>query len=187
MALTIDMTKGVYRRMYAGLCTGRRINAVSDRAFRLFWHIYMVADDFGNLRGDPLIIKAQAVPMLRQFTVRNIPDVLDELAFTAPPLIERYEVGGDIFIHVSDFERLQPGGKNGKRIKKVPGRVNPGESRLILAGDVQSSPAEVQVQDEVQVQSPLSPPKGGRRNRRLSHAEKQALNTARIAEAGRRE
>lgn len=134
--LTIDMTNGVYRKLYQGLCTGRRINAVSLKAFCVFWHCYMLADDFGNLSGDPHLIKSHGLPYRKEISRGQIPTLIDELAFTAPPLLMRYRVKDEDYIHISDFERLQPAGKNGRRIRRVPPPlVNPGES-----GGIQGNP-----------------------------------------------
>lgn len=158
MALTIDLKRGIHRRIYSGAVSGKRINAISDVAERVFWRLHMVCDDFGNFDADPDILKAKAFPMLATMTARKIAGAVKELA--AARLIAEYESNGDRLGHICDFAALQPGGKNGKRIRRFHAspwddddlsgesrgiRVNPGESRCIKVNpdfSVKSSPAQ---------------------------------------------
>ncbi len=127
-----DMTRGIYRRIYAGFIYGKRINAVSLDTEMFFWRLHAVADDFGNFHGEPALIR-DATQGRRKFTVQLIDRWLDELVSTE--LVARYSVGGDSYIHIVGFEVRQPANRNGRRIKRFPLfvasggiQVNPGES-----------------------------------------------------------
>lgn len=163
--MVIDLTKGIYRRIYAGCVTGRRINRVSLGAEVLFWRLHCVCDDFGNLEGEHAWIKSMAFPRRDEVKESNIGRWLAELEQVK--LIEMYRVGDEHFVHILNFEELQPGGKNGKRFKKFTApteplgdsrciQVNPGESKIIQVNPVSSvksglphtdTDTEVQVQD----------------------------------------
>lgn len=130
--VTTDLTRGIYRRLYGGMRTGRRINAVSVDAALLFWHLHTVADDFGNLIGDADLVRTEAAPRRREWDDAKIEAMLTELASTTPPLIYIYQHNGGRYINIADFEANQPAGKNGKRIQRFPPfGVNPGESKII--------------------------------------------------------
>lgn len=117
-----DMQHGVYRRIYAGMRTGKRINAVSVDAALLFWHLHAATDDFGNLMGDTDMCRIEAAPRRRDWDDEKVTRLLDELATTTSekPLIRFYEAEGERYIHISDFLRRQPANRNGRRIRKYP-------------------------------------------------------------------
>lgn len=131
--LELDMTDGIYRRVYAGFLTGRRINAVSLEAEAWFWRLHALADDFGNLQADPMMLVKLAAPR-RDISVAKCIELCNELK---RELIVEYAVAGERYFHVLGFESRQPAGKNGRRIRKVPAPVNPGES-----GGIQTNPGE---------------------------------------------
>lgn len=137
---TTDMTGGLYRRIYAGFITGKRINAVSWGAEAWFWRLHAIADDFGNLPGDPIIMRAFAAPR-RDLTIDAVISMTAEL--TQQRLIMEYQHNGDSYVHIDGFESRQPAGKNGKRIQRHPIhpgciQVNPGESKIIQVNPVAS-------------------------------------------------
>lgn len=156
---TLDLTRGISRRIYSGARMGRRINRVSIGAEFLFWRLHMVADDFGNFLADPALIRSEAFPR-RDIPLSDIEGWLREL--TDVDLIRSYEADGDSFGHIVDFLLLQPCGRNGRRVRRFAAspheveelescasdepsddcesglvRVNPGES-----GCIQTSPGE---------------------------------------------
>lgn len=114
---TIDLTRGVYRRMYSGFVMGRRINAVSVDAECLFWRLNAIADDFGNFNSGGLYVRNHAAP-LRRWSVAKIDALVVELA--AAGLIDTYEVGQDHYASIRDFMELQPAGRNGRRVQRYP-------------------------------------------------------------------
>jgi hypothetical protein len=141
---TIDLTRGIYRRIYANFIIGRRINAVSERAEMWFWRLLSVADDFGNLIGEPsLVYAATAGRRIGRVTMEQVTTCVDELVEIG--LVDRYDVGEDVYLHIRGYLQTQAAGINGKRVRRVPPwpgegetppdvqkrfRVNPGESRF---------------------------------------------------------
>lgn len=127
-----DLTRGVYRRLYAGFIKGQRINKISLQAEAWFWRVFAVADDFGNFDADLELLRA-ATKGRRNVSVKQIERWLSEMADVG--LISFYETKSERYLHILRFEETQPAGKNGKRLKRfpLPGesgciQVNPGES-----------------------------------------------------------
>ncbi len=136
----VDMTKGVYRRVYAGFVSGRRLCSVSIGAEAWFWRLNATADDFGNRPADPCLMADAAGR--RALAPKQVAEWTQELLGAG--LIEEYEVAGDSYLHIVGFEDNQPAGKNGRRIQRHPAPsegvpVNPGESKAIrvFSGRVQ--------------------------------------------------
>lgn len=132
-----DMTRGVYRRLYGGFITGRRINKLSLNAEAWFWRVLVSVDDFGNGRADPELCKAKTAGN-RKVTVRQVSGWLREMATVG--LIQFYTAKDEPFLHIVGFEENQPAGKNGKRFKRFPA---PDESRCIQVNPDSSSASEV--------------------------------------------
>lgn len=134
MAEITDLTRGIYRRIYSGFINGKRFNSISRDASGWFWRFQAIADDFGDGPADPL-------PAFHA-TVGNSPDVsVDDvlrwlLECRSVDLLCLYEIDGETYFHIRDFEVMQPAGKNGRRVQKYPifdeSRIiqgNPGESK----------------------------------------------------------
>ena len=130
MTATTNMTSGLYRRIYNGFLTGRRLNSVSMEAEAWFWRLQALADDFGNLQGDTEILRSVGAP-LRKISPQMVSKWNAELQ--AARLIVPYQVAGETYLHLDGFEQRQPAGKNGKRIQRHPlvNWAELGESRLI--------------------------------------------------------
>lgn len=121
---TFDMTRGVYRRIYAGFLRGKRINLVSLEAEATFWRLNAVADGLGNLRAD---CKNDVFPRreitLDQFTawLNELVDLKDPKTGEPIPLVERYNAAdGEEYLHIIGFTSLQPAGRNGRRVQFHP-------------------------------------------------------------------
>ncbi len=114
----LDMTKGVYRRLYAACCKGRRINSVSAIAELVFWRIHSIADDYGTFEAEPVFVKSQAFPLRKDVNERQIRSSLEELR--AANLIRLFECNSEKYGVVTDFLEMQPAGRNGKRIQRFP-------------------------------------------------------------------
>lgn len=135
-SLTTDMTGGLYRRIYSGFLTGRRINTVSLEAEAWFWRLHAIADDFGNLHGDRMLLKSLAAPRREALSAVDAENLTGELLHHK--LVVAYDVDGERYLHIDGFEKRQPAGKNGRRIQKFP--VYPGESGGIQGHPLPSSP-----------------------------------------------
>lgn len=122
-----DLTRGIYRRLYAGFIKGRRINSLSLSAEAWFWRVLACADDFGNADAEPGLCYASTVGRRKGVSIKDVEKWLVELGESG--LIQFYATEcGDKYLHVVGFEEMQPAGKNGKRVCRFP---RPDESGLI--------------------------------------------------------
>lgn len=152
-----DLTRGVYRRLYSGFTKGQRINKLSLQAEAWFWRVLATVDDFGNGDADPDLCHA-ATAGRRKVTPNQIQGWLKEM--TSVGLIRLYSIGNENYLHVVNFEETQPGGKNGKRIRRIP---VPDESRLIQVNPKLSSASE----DEREIENDHE-----KENEKVAHAAK---------------
>jgi hypothetical protein len=113
-----DLTRGVYRRQYAGYINGKRINAVSLEAEAWFWRVNAAADDFGNLPGDRSLVAFATIGRRADVSVDQVEAWCAELL--SADLIRHYDVSGERYIHVTGFLSRQPAPRNGKRIRRYP-------------------------------------------------------------------
>jgi hypothetical protein len=154
---TTDLTRGYYRRQYAGFIRGKRINLLSLSAEAWFWRIHSAADDFGNLDGDPALVFSVTAGRRKGVTVDDVNNFIAEMV--ACELIRKYECDGEQFLHIIAFTEMQPSGKNGRRVRRFPEspwdyqdlkpdsedvsgciRVNPGESKEIQGNPEKPGP-----------------------------------------------
>jgi hypothetical protein len=114
-----DLTRGVYRRQYAGFVGGKRINALSLEAEAWFWRVHAAADDFGNFAAEPsLLYAATCGRRAGVVTINQVTNWFDEMVRAG--LVERYEAAGECYGHVVGFVTLQPSARNGRRVRRVP-------------------------------------------------------------------
>ncbi|NIP94020.1 MAG: hypothetical protein GWO24_11425, partial [Akkermansiaceae bacterium] len=114
-----DMTKGIYRRIYSGAIRGKRINGISIQAEFWFWRVHMICDDFGSFEADPYICRVSAAPRRRTIKDSDVRKWLGELQSAG--LIRLYDVDGERFGTIVEWEKWQPAGRNGRRVQKYPG------------------------------------------------------------------
>lgn len=133
--MSVDMQRGVYRKVYSGFIWGDRINSVSMEAEAWFWRLNAIADDFGNLPGDGYRVAVEAGGN-RRITPKRAEDLTKELVDAG--LVSRYADGK--YIHVVGFEERQPAGRNGRKIQKYP--THPPESDLCPNGSTTADPGE---------------------------------------------
>ena len=133
--MTMDLTRGLYRRDYADRLHDRRFDRLSLLAENLYRRAHLVADDFGRFRGDPALLLVDCFPLrLASLGIQDVEKALQEAVDAG--LVTRYEVEGEAYGLLVDYESRQPAGKNGRRVMRFPGSmVNPGES-----GGIQGSP-----------------------------------------------
>lgn len=130
-----DMTGGQFRRLYSGYLTGKRINSVSMSAEAWFWRLHSIADDCGNLMGDPKLLCSLAAPR-RDITPKQAREWTEELV--TAKLIYRYASDEDTYIHIIGFEQKQiASSRNGKRIQKFP--THPDNTLEINEGAIRKS------------------------------------------------
>jgi hypothetical protein len=114
-----DLTRGLYRRQYAGFLKGKRINSVSLEAEAWFWRVHAVADDFGNAEAESTLLHAATVGRRAGITAEIVKGFLDELL--ARDLVRSYVANDEPYLHITGFLDRQPAGRNGKRVRRVPG------------------------------------------------------------------
>ncbi len=114
-----DLTRGMYRRLYAGYLYGKRINAVSLDAEAWFWRVTAAADDFGNLRGSKIAFY-DATKGLRFDSISADDTWGWRSELVAAKLLREYVVADEVYIHVCSWMTLQPGPRNGKRVRLFP-------------------------------------------------------------------
>jgi hypothetical protein len=152
----LDLRRGLYRKVYAGFIWGKRINAASLEAEAWFWRLNAVADDYGNLPGDPARAHKETSGR-RDVSIAQVEKWIAELVQRG--LMLAYEAEGESYLHIVGFGKLQPAGnKNGRRVRRHPAspwdaeetaeesggtRVNPGESGC--AREIQTPSVSVSV------------------------------------------
>lgn len=89
------------------LFSDARTAGLSSHAFRLFIAMITHADDYGNLRGGAAYLKKTAFWGLHPSSQKrvHIVDLMDELIIAR--LIEPYEVRGQEYVHVSNWDKHQ--------------------------------------------------------------------------------
>lgn len=135
---TLDMTDGIYRRIYSGFISHPKINALSWMAEAWFWRLVVLADDYGNHPANWRLLAVVASPV-REVSADDARSMTLELV--AQSLIVLYESEGQQYLHIAGFTKRQPANKNGRRIQRFPFSPtctesestpgNPGESKKI--------------------------------------------------------
>lgn len=119
METSVDLTKGIYRRIYSGFLKGKRINLLSIEAEAWFWRIQAVADDFGNMHAEPELVHAATVGRRKGITVAQVSEWINTIA-GAGLIIFYHSPAGDKYLHIVGFEEFQPAGRNGRKIRHFP-------------------------------------------------------------------
>jgi hypothetical protein len=86
------------RAVYPSAATSISLARCSVEAQLLFTRIIAAADDQGRLQGDPMLVKAQCMPLVDKATTKNVDRWLDELG--QHKMILRYEAGEQSLIQV---------------------------------------------------------------------------------------
>ncbi len=107
------------RRMLSKtISTSRKVNRLPDRAALLYTWLIPHTDDFGHLEGDALSIKAKVAPM-RQITEQEVEQDLSLMVQNG--LIKQYEVNGEKYIEIINFDSFQTFRSDRRRIAEYPG------------------------------------------------------------------
>lgn len=99
--------------------------------WRLFVSLWLIADDYGNLRGDPTYVLGQTLWAANE-TRETVAAALDNLAVVG--LLARYAVRGQGYYHITGWAKHQKVDKPGK--PRMPG---PGEADTQQSQDVASA------------------------------------------------
>lgn len=117
MTDTIDLSGGTYRRTWSTDRRDRRRCSVSIGAEAWLTRIEGAADDYGAIDGDPVLLHA-ATAGRRAASVDDVAGWVDELV--AAGLLSRYDVDGDPYLLLADWEARQPAPRNGRRCRRYP-------------------------------------------------------------------
>jgi hypothetical protein len=133
----LDMTDGIYRRIYSGFISHPKINALSWMAEAWFWRLVVLADDYGNHPANWRLLAAIASPV-RDISAAEAKALTEECI--AQSLVTLYDHEGQPYLNISGFTKRQPANKNGRRIQRFPmnGPVPTGESGGILVNPGES-------------------------------------------------
>ena len=149
----VDLTGGIWRKIYSRAVFGKRINAVSIQAECLFWRLHCICDDFGNFESDPAVCRHEALPMRSSVKETHVATWLDELGDVMPPLVIRWQLHGLKLGHIVEFEQRQSGRRNGRKVRRFASppesvikewcsRVHPGASGCIRGSPKHPSASE---------------------------------------------
>jgi len=161
----LDMTDGIYRRIYSGFISHPKINALSWMAEAWFWRLVVLADDYGNHPANWRLLAAIASPV-REISSAEAKALTEECI--AQSLVTLYDYEGQPYLNISGFTKRQPANKNGRRIQRFPMngpvpagesggiRVNPGESGGIRGNPVPPIPTPIPI--PISTPTPTSTP-----------------------------
>jgi len=175
---TLDMTDGIYRRIYSGFVSNPKVNSLTWQAEAWFWRLVVLADDYGNHPANWRHLAAVASPV-REISGVEAQSLTEQIL--AAKLAILYEAEGQQYIHICGFTKRQPANKNGRRIQRFPMnpdgvvdgesggiRVNPGESKKILddlggirVNPVPPIPKPTPIPIPIPTPTPTSTPSGG--------------------------
>lgn len=89
------------RAIYPTMATSLSLARCSIGAQLLFDRIIAAADDQGRLQGDPLLVRAQCMPLIDRATVKAVDGWLAELAEVE--MVTRYEAKGQSLIQITNW------------------------------------------------------------------------------------
>ena len=140
----LDMTDGIYRRIYSGFISHPKINALSWMAEAWFWRLVVLADDYGNHPANWRLLAAIASPV-RDISAAEAKALTEECI--AQSLVTLYDHEGQPYLNISGFTKRQPANKNGRRIQRFPmnGPVPTGESGGIRVNPVPPIPTPIPI------------------------------------------
>ena len=93
------------RAVYPSAATSLSLARCSVEAQLLFTRLIAAADDQGRLQGDPLLVKAQCVPLIDRATTKSVDRWLAEL--DANGMVVRYEAEGQALIQIAKWWSYQ--------------------------------------------------------------------------------
>jgi len=104
-----------------------KMGRVSRDARLLFICTWNLADDFGSLRGSPRFLRLQAFPYDDDLDDADVARMVNQLSRQGAVVI--YEVRGELYLHIVNFERHQNQART-RKVSKFPD-LSDSESRVI--------------------------------------------------------
>ncbi len=94
------------RMLREGFVTSERIGALSDDAFRFYFSLFALVDDYGCIEWNPTVLRGKLYPYDEppKSTVK-ICDLLQKCISGPRPLILKYEVSGKEYIQIQEFDQ----------------------------------------------------------------------------------
>ena len=155
----LDMTDGIYRRIYSGFVSNPKVNRLSWQAEAWFWRLVVLADDYGNHPANWRHLAAVASPV-REIGAAEAQSLTESIVEAR--LANLYEADGQRYLHIIGFTERQPANKNGRRIQRFP--LSPdnssGESGGIRVNPVPPKPTPIPIPSPIPTPTP-SPPESG--------------------------
>lgn len=137
-----------------------QVNRLSDFAKLLFTWMIPHADDFGRLSGEPEVVKALVVPMMKQ-TSKDVAKALQEMVDVG--LIYWYKVDNEQVVQLIKFEEHQTG-LNKRTRSKFPGPPEmsngeiPGNSEKFPSNRTEQNLTEQKINNMVASHQKFTPP-----------------------------
>ncbi|MBA2741470.1 MAG: hypothetical protein H0U46_05610 [Actinobacteria bacterium] len=125
---------------------------LDDLEWRLFVSLFVIADDYGNLRGNAGYIHGSALWASRH-SRETVAKALETLVSTG--LVELYEVRGQVYLHISGWEKHQRVDKPGKPHCPGPGEREIKPSRNV--DNVSRNPRETFAESSRDIRESLAP------------------------------
>ncbi len=114
----VNQKHGRYRRTYESFIDSRELAQVSLSAVAVYKMLEVKADDFGNLPGDPAVIRNLISGRRSDLGTEQIEQLVGNLCHAR--VLVRYEAEGDKWLHIAGWLALQPKNKNGRRVRRFP-------------------------------------------------------------------
>lgn len=93
------------RAVYPSAATSLSLARCSVEAQLLFTRLIAAADDQGRLQGDPMLVKAQCLPLVDKATTKAVDRWLTELE--KGQMIERYEADSQPLVQITKWHKYQ--------------------------------------------------------------------------------
>ena len=114
---------GRIRTLKPEILEDEKTGALSHEAWRMFVSMILLADDYGNLRGNPRYLEGQV--FWARECVEGASRIIRELLESG--LVEAYELNGQEYLHLPGWAKHQRVDKPGK--PRVPKPTEPGVTR----------------------------------------------------------
>jgi hypothetical protein len=94
------------RMLREGFVTSERIGALSDDAFRFYFSLFALVDDYGCIEWSPLALRGKLFPYAEpQKSTVEMRELLEKCLKGPRPLILFYEVNGKSYIQIQEFDQ----------------------------------------------------------------------------------